>query len=60
MPLTRGALEARQEVLRTDLRGVVEHLRVIEGALQQITWDLEQIDTPEEQYNPVTDEVRDG
>jgi hypothetical protein len=57
MPLTRSVLEERQEVLRADLRGVVEHLRVIEGALQQIAWDLEQIDTPEERYNPVTDEA---
>jgi hypothetical protein len=57
--LTRRVLEDRLEVLMGDLRSAVEHLRVIEGAIQQVRWDLEQLDVPEPQYNPVTDEIRD-
>jgi len=38
----------RQNALLDELKQTIEHLRVVEGALQQVEWTLERMREPEE------------
>ena len=46
--LTVEDILERQNALLDELKATIEHIRVIEGALQQVDWTLERMKEPEE------------